>query len=70
MNDRTIALVRAIRGPLVLIALGVLFAIDHFGPYPFERTWPALIILIGIWKLVEYAVLRSPTSDGQIPGRM
>ena len=29
-------------------AVGVLFAIDHFGPYSFERTWPALIILIGL----------------------
>ncbi len=70
MNDRTIALVRAVRGPLVLIALGVLFAVDHFGPYPFERTWPALIILIGVWKLVEYAVMRPPTTDGPFPGRM
>jgi hypothetical protein len=70
MNDRTIALVKAVRGPLVLIALGVLFAIDHFGPYPFDRTWPALIIVIGLWKLVEYAVMRPPASDGPFPGRM
>ena len=36
MNDRTIALVKAVRGPLVLIALGVLFAIDHFGVVSFR----------------------------------
>ena len=52
------ALLRAVRGPLVLIVLGVLFAFDHFGGWGFERTWPVLIILIGVWKLIEYAAMR------------
>jgi hypothetical protein len=46
-------LVRAIRGPLVLILLGGLFAFDHAGVIGFDRTWPILIIVIGVFKLVE-----------------
>lgn len=41
------------RGPLLLIALGSLIAIDHAGGTSFGRTWPALIILYGLFKLVE-----------------
>src|SRR5690349_25142742 len=48
--------VRAVRGPIILILVGVLFAIDHHGGLPFERTWPAIIIAIGILKLLERAV--------------
>jgi hypothetical protein len=56
--------VRAARGPVLLIILGSLFAIDHFGPYPFERTWPVLIIVVGLWKLVEHLVGRSTPQYG------
>ena len=58
MNN-TYAVVRAIRGPIVLIGVGVLFAIDHAGPYGVDRTWPILLILIGILKLAEQAALRA-----------
>lgn len=47
------AFIRAIRGPLLLITVGVLFAVDHFGPYSFCRTWPALLIVLGVLKLAE-----------------
>lgn len=70
MNDRTYALVRSVRGPLVLIALGILFALDHAEVYPFERTWPALIIVVGVWKLVEYMVTRPAATEPPIAGRM
>jgi hypothetical protein len=45
-----------IRGPIILIALGVLFAIDQFGSYSFSRTWPVLLILFGLLKLLERVV--------------
>ena len=48
------ALVRAIRGPILLIVIGTLFAVDHMGPFRFHQTWPVLVILIGIMKLVEH----------------
>lgn len=37
----------------MLIAIGVLFALDHVASVPFERSWPVIIILIGILKLLE-----------------
>ncbi|MGO9096514.1 MAG: LiaI-LiaF-like domain-containing protein [Bryobacteraceae bacterium] len=47
------AFFRAIRGPILLITLGSLFAIDHFGPYSFTRTWPVLLIVAGAMCLFE-----------------
>lgn len=49
----TSALIRASRGPILLITLGALFAIDYFGPYSIGRTWPALLIVFGLFKLME-----------------
>ena len=49
------ALVRAMCGPLVLTALGVLLAIDYSGQVSFARTWPALLIIFGLCKLAERA---------------
>jgi hypothetical protein len=46
-------LVRAIRGPILLITLGSLFAVDYFGPYSFSRTWPILLIVAGALWLLE-----------------
>lgn len=57
MND-TYAILRALRGPLLLIVLGTLFALDHVWSIRFSRTWPVLVIMIGIWKLIEYLVVR------------
>ena len=44
----------AIRGPIMLITLGSLLAIDHAGGVRFVRIWPVLIIVFGILKLAEY----------------
>ena len=63
MNGNRVPLLRAIRGPLLLITLGTLFAVDHFGPYTFWRTWPVLLIVYGVLKLLEYAGPR-PTGGG------
>jgi len=46
---------RAVRGPILLITVGTLFAVDHVGPYSFSTTWPALLIVIGLLKLMERA---------------
>lgn len=43
----------AIRGPVLLITLGVLLEIDHVGYVSFARTWPVLLIVFGVFKLVE-----------------
>jgi len=56
MNATSNSLVQAIRGPLMLITLGTLVAMDYFGIYGFSRTWPLLIIVFGILKLLEKIV--------------
>ncbi len=53
-------LVRAIRGPIVLITLGVLLAFDHMGSYGISRTWPVSLIMIGVMKLLERAFGSGP----------
>ena len=53
------SLIVAIRGPVMLITLGVLLAIDHFGGVSFGRTWPALLIVFGLLRLAEYARAKS-----------
>lgn len=64
MNDNNGTLIQAVRGPILLITLGTLLAIDHFGSYAFWRTWPALIIVFGLMKLLERATLRPSPRSG------
>ena len=52
MNNRG-TLARAIRGPILLITIGSLIAFDTFDGYAFTRTWPVIIIVLGILKLFE-----------------
>ena len=42
------SLARAVRGPIILITVGVLFALNNFTPYGFGQTWPVLLIVIGL----------------------
>jgi hypothetical protein len=52
MNDQSQQLIRAITGPVILITVGVLFLIDKFSGFSFSQTWPVLLIVIGILKLL------------------
>jgi len=67
MNDSG-SLIQAIRGPLMLIVLGSLVAIDYAGIQTFWRTWPVLIILFGILKLAERAVSHPHPPSNRPPG--
>lgn len=49
------ALIDAVRGPIMLIALGLLMAADQMDRFGIDRTWPALLILFGLMKLASYA---------------
>ncbi len=62
-------LVCAVRGPLMLITLGTLFLLDYFGPgwYPFYKTFPVLLIVFGVLKLIERLVAQSEA--GEAPAR-
>jgi hypothetical protein len=53
MATTSAALLAAVRGPVLLTALGILTAIDQAGGIRFSRTWPILIILFGVLKLGE-----------------
>jgi hypothetical protein len=53
MNISPYAIVRATRGPIVLVTMGVLFWLDQTDQIGFGRTWPVLIIVFGVLKLIE-----------------
>lgn len=41
-------------GPILLVTLGLLFLIGQFVPYwDVGRTWPVILIVIGLAKLLE-----------------
>jgi hypothetical protein len=67
VNSRLALFVQAIRGPILLITLGVLFAIHQAGVLSFARTWPLLLIVIGLMKLIERMVMR-PVAASAPPG--
>jgi len=50
------SLLRAIRGPVILITVGVLFAFNNFTNYGFDRTWPVLLIVAGLMSLVRRSI--------------
>jgi len=52
MNDQSQVLIHAVTGPIILITVGVLFLIDRFTAFGFGQTWPVLLIVIGILKLL------------------
>jgi hypothetical protein len=69
MNDIS-GVIQAIRGPIMLIVLGSLVAIDYAGIYGFWRTWPILIIVFGLLKLLERASAKPvPPYPGDYPGQ-
>ena len=52
--DNTLAkLIRASRGPVLLMTLGVLLAAHQFSGLSFDRTFPILIIVFGMMWLLE-----------------
>lgn len=50
----TKSLLLAIRGPVLLVTLGLLMAADQLDRVSFSRTWPVLLILLGLFKLAEH----------------
>lgn len=54
------ALITAVRGPIMLIAVGTLFAMDHAGSFRVQQSWPVLLVLYGALRLLERAVAPPP----------
>ena len=62
-------------GPAVLITLGVLFLFDQMDVVcwmHFHYTWPAILIVVGIVKLLDHSASMEghipPGWQGQVPG--
>ncbi len=60
MNARRLLIAQAARGPVLLITVGVLFAIQQAGMLSFSRTWPLVVIVLGVMKLIERLVAPPP----------
>jgi hypothetical protein len=62
-------LFRALRGPVVMMTLGTVLALDHFSRFDFGDTWPVLLIVFGLMTLAEHTLGRndstSPWGGGQ-----
>ena len=52
--------IRSLRGPVTLITLGTLFALQNFTSYGFEQTWPVLLIVFGLLSLLGRTVAAQP----------
>lgn len=52
-------------GPAILITLGVLFLLDEYAIAAFDRTWPALLIVIGLLSFAAHAA----SIEGHTPPR-
>ena len=58
--------IQAARGPVLLMTLGVLLAVHQNTPYGFEQTFPVLIIVFGVMKLLERVAGR-PVDTTTVP---
>jgi hypothetical protein len=52
-GSNEIPIARAIRGPITLITIGLLFALNNFTRYHFDQTWPVLLIVFGLLSLLR-----------------
>lgn len=64
-EQRGAMFVQAARGPVLLITVGILFAMHQAGTLSFGRSWPLLIIVLGVMKLIERVLAPVPR---QLPG--
>ena len=65
MDGNSYQIIRAIRGPITLITLGVLFALQNFTNLGFDKTWPVLLIVFGLLSLMQRGA--APPRPAQMP---
>jgi hypothetical protein len=58
--------IQAARGPILLITVGTLIVVDYNTPFGFSHTWPILIIVFGVLKLLE-RVAGPPVEPPYVP---
>jgi Domain of unknown function (DUF5668) len=54
MTEDSAALIRALRGPVIMITIGALFALDEFTSISFRQSWPAILIVVGLLNLSHW----------------
>jgi LiaI-LiaF-like transmembrane region len=54
---------RGLMGPTVLVTLGILFLLDNMNVMDFNRSFPILLIVIGIVMVLQ----RTSSVEGHIP---
>jgi hypothetical protein len=61
---------RRVRGPIFLLVFGITAILDEYTGIHYGMSWPLYIIVWGILKLAENAILAQnpPPPPGQIPG--
>jgi cell wall-active antibiotic response 4TMS protein YvqF len=60
MNGSNRSIASAIRGPVTLITIGVLFAFNNFTQFGFDKTWPVLLIVFGLLSLLRRGMEPAP----------
>jgi hypothetical protein len=53
-------------GAAILITLGVLFMLQNFTRFDFGETWPALLIVIGVFSYLRHSAATT-NSDQAVP---
>ncbi|MEP7364105.1 MAG: DUF5668 domain-containing protein [Acidobacteriota bacterium] len=61
------SLIRALRGPVMMMTLGGMLVADHFSRFSFSRTWPVLLIVLGLMKLLERTGASSEPANPYTP---
>lgn len=61
---------RRMRGPIILLTFGITAILDEYAGIGYSRSWPLYIIVWGLLKLAENAILAQhpPVPPGQYPG--
>ena len=55
------------KGPIILIVLGVLFLLNNLYPevFRFSKMWPVILIVVGVTRIVEYVMTRDSGKERQ-----
>ena len=67
MSANNGSIIYTIRGPIMLVTVGVLFALNNFTPYGFHSTWPVLLIVFGLMTLLGRGVSPAPPTAPHPP---
>jgi hypothetical protein len=59
---------RRLMGPAMLVTLGVLFLLDSVSNIEFHKTWPAILLVIGVVKLLQSNASSTGHGGGLPPG--